>query len=164
MTKLWWFFKLLWHHILFGSNTRMGASSEHLIFYIFTKLVYPSFELVSYTFLFFSSNSKTVSVLSMSVCFHIKTLCQGQGKLNILSWLFLRYLQQNVDDVIQLGPRCVASRFAGWGRGISGGSSGRPSMDEETQQPSTPAYRLQADQQALLFLLFPTFWSRVPFH
>jgi len=46
-----------------------------------------------------------------------------------------------VDDTIQLGPGGGASKFAGWGRGSTGGSSGRSSMEKEKQQPSTPANR-----------------------
>lgn len=47
--------------------------------------------------------------------------------------------QQNVDESIQLGPGGGAAKFSGWGRGSTGGTSGRASMEKE--KPNTPANR-----------------------
>ncbi|WAR13850.1 IF4G1-like protein [Mya arenaria] len=54
----------------------------------------------------------------------------------------MKISKQNVDESIQLGPGGGAGRFAGWGRGSTGGTSGRASMEKE--KPSTPANRFSA--------------------
>ncbi|XP_052211936.1 eukaryotic translation initiation factor 4 gamma 1-like isoform X2 [Dreissena polymorpha] len=58
----------------------------------------------------------------------------------------MKISRQNVDDSIQLGPGGGAGRFAGWGRGSTGGTAGgRASMEKEKQQQNTaPANRFSA--------------------
>ncbi|XP_053379539.1 eukaryotic translation initiation factor 4 gamma 1-like [Mercenaria mercenaria] len=55
----------------------------------------------------------------------------------------MKLSKQNVDEsAIQLGPGGGAGRFSGWGRGSTGGTTGRPSQEKE--KPNTPANRFSA--------------------